>query len=86
MSPQVIVTDEIGGQKDFDALVQAASCGVKIIASAHGQTLGELLSKRYISKIITEKIFDRYIFIKREHGNILPARIYKSDLKEDAYV
>ncbi len=85
MSPQVIVTDEIGGQKDFDALVQAASCGVKIIASAHGQTLAELLSKRYINKIITEKIFDRYIFIKREHSRILPAGIYTSDLKEEPY-
>lgn len=83
MSPHVIVTDEIGGQRDFEALVQAASCGVKIIASAHGQTLKELLSKRYISKIITEKIFDRYIFIKREQNCIIPYQIYTSELKEE---
>jgi stage III sporulation protein AA len=85
MSPQGLVTDAIGGQQDCEALGQAASCGGKIIASAHGHTLGELLSTRYIEKIITEKIFDRYIFIKREHNCILPTRVYTSDLKEEMY-
>ena len=41
-SPQVIVTDEIGGESDARALVDAARCGVRLLASAHADSLGAL--------------------------------------------
>lgn len=42
MSPQVIVTDEIGGEGDKDAIVSILNAGVKIIATAHGFNISEL--------------------------------------------
>ena len=36
MSPDVIITDEIGGAEDFDAIKEIKKRGVKIITSLHG--------------------------------------------------
>ena len=36
MSPDVIITDEIGGIEDFDAIKEIKKRGVKIITSLHG--------------------------------------------------
>ena len=36
MSPQVLVTDELGGDEDARALCMMARSGVAVIASVHG--------------------------------------------------
>jgi stage III sporulation protein AA len=38
MSPDVIITDEIGGADDFDAIKEIKKRGVKIITSIHGDS------------------------------------------------
>lgn len=61
MSPAVIAVDEIGGEKDLDALAFASRCGVKIIATIHGNSLEdakEKLGQAY------EKLFTRKILIR----------------------
>lgn len=45
MSPDVIVTDEIGTQKDFLALQELSRSGVAIIATIHGSNRGEVIKK-----------------------------------------
>ena len=82
MSPQIIITDEIGGEDDFIAITNAAASGVRVIATAHGSDLEELLAKEYMKKIIGGRFFSRYLVITRENGTILPKRLYKEDLKE----
>ncbi len=37
MSPEVIVTDEIGHEGDAEAILDAMRCGVQVIASVHAQ-------------------------------------------------
>ena len=41
MSPDVIITDEIAGC-DVEAIKQALSCGVRIIATAHGDNVWQV--------------------------------------------
>ena len=36
MSPDVIVTDEIGGDRDIEALRQASRAGIRLVAACHG--------------------------------------------------
>lgn len=45
LSPQAIITDEIGGKEDIAAVQEAARCGVPIIASVHALNLEQLKSK-----------------------------------------
>lgn len=42
MSPEVIITDELGGKSDIDAISDAKSRGVNIIATIHGSNVKEI--------------------------------------------
>jgi stage III sporulation protein AA len=59
MSPEVIITDEIGSEDDIKAIENSLNAGVKFIASAHATTQEELLARPFLSKILPA--FD-YIF------------------------
>lgn len=62
MSPDVIVTDEIGSGEDFAALREAVRCGVSVIASVHAPSIGDL--KERFGKDI--RSFDKIFFIKNK--------------------
>lgn len=68
MSPQVIITDEIGNLGDYNAIRNVINAGVKIITSAHGFNITELKSRKEVIGLIEEKVFDRYIVLNNEYG------------------
>lgn len=68
MSPQVIITDEIGGNKDGEAIMAVINAGVKIIASAHGFNISELRSRREVLTLLQDRIFERYIVLSSFNG------------------
>lgn len=53
MSPDVIITDEIAGC-DMESIRQAFSCGVKIIATAHGDNVSQVLKRISLDGIAHE--------------------------------
>ena len=68
MSPQVIITDEIGNQGDKDAVIRILNAGVKIITTAHGFNISELKTRKEVISLIEEKIFERYIVLSNAEG------------------
>ena len=42
MEPEVIEIDELGSLEELDALRRAASCGCRILATVHGESLEEV--------------------------------------------
>lgn len=68
MSPQVIVTDEIGNEGDKEAVMKVVNAGVKIIASAHGYNISELKTRKEVLSLMEEKVFDRYIVLSSRSG------------------
>jgi stage III sporulation protein AA len=68
MSPQVIVTDEIGRKDDIEALEEALNAGVKIITSAHGGSLDEVKQRPFMKELIEKRIFERYILLGNSKG------------------
>jgi len=62
MSPDVIVTDEIGNKGDKDALIQVLNAGVKVISTAHGYNISELKSRKEVLSLIEEKMFEGILF------------------------
>ncbi|MCX7923271.1 MAG: stage III sporulation protein AA [Clostridia bacterium] len=68
MSPQVIVTDEIGNQGDKDAVMKVINAGVKIITTAHGYNISELKSRLEVLSLIEQKVFERYIVLSSFNG------------------
>lgn len=68
MSPQVIVTDEIGKNEDIDALRYAFNCGCYVIASIHGENITDIQRKQEMKEIIENRFFQRYIVISKCNG------------------
>lgn len=68
LSPNLIVTDEIGKEEDIDAILYAIHCGVNIMASIHCDNIDNLLHKPYFNKLIDEKIFTRFVLLSMRNG------------------
>lgn len=61
LSPDVIIMDELATEKDFLNIEYALSCGVKIIATIHGENKNDLIKKPHFNT----NLFERYVFIKK---------------------
>ncbi len=82
MNPEVIFCDEIGSPEDSASLSEAVRCGVKIIATAHGENISGLMERKDLSDTVNSRIFDRYIFISRNNDKVFPKKIYDRKLSE----
>lgn len=67
-APDVIITDEIGGDDDGYALMEAARCGVAIIASAHGASLDTGCMREQVKRLVHSGIFDLRILLGPNAG------------------
>ncbi len=68
MSPDVIVTDEIGGSEDAEAILEASNCGAAIIATAHGSSVDSLSTRQALKRLINDGVFRRIITLRRRRG------------------
>ncbi|AGB40507.1 stage III sporulation protein AA [Halobacteroides halobius DSM 5150] len=68
MSPNVIVTDEIGTKEDVDILLEALNAGVRVITTVHGSNLAEVKSRPSLAKLFKDNIFKRIIILSRAKG------------------
>ena len=74
MAPDVIVADEIGGEADAEALADAARCGVAVVASAHGRSLGEAAQRRWIREIVATRVLETLVLLGERPGHIVEIR------------
>ena len=70
MCPDVIITDEIGGEKDALALAEASRCGVAVIASAHASSYDELIKLGSLESVMRAKVFGCVLMLRRS-GSLL---------------
>jgi len=70
MSPEVIVCDELGREEDVQAVLDAARCGVSVIASAHADGLEDVIRRPVTKTLFDTGVFERYIHLGR-HGSVL---------------
>lgn len=68
LSPNIIVTDELGCKEDTDAVLYAVNCGVSLLASAHSDSIESFCSKENFEKIIRDRVFDRYVLLSMRNG------------------
>ena len=55
MSPDVVAVDELGCEEDFKAVDSVIHCGCKLIATAHGSCLEDVLDQPFFYKLMGEK-------------------------------
>ncbi|TCP52836.1 stage III sporulation protein AA [Tumebacillus sp. BK434] len=68
MSPQVLVTDEIGRAEDGQALLEAIHAGVTVITTAHGFGMHEVRTRPLLRQLFELGAFSRYIVLSRRRG------------------
>lgn len=68
MSPEVIVCDEIGTDRDVEAIVSAFNCGVNIISTIHGNNEDDLYSRPVFKKLLENKVIEKIIVLSNKNG------------------
>lgn len=68
MGPAVIASDEIGREEDSRALLEALNAGIKVITTAHGKDLAELVKRPNLHSLFNSRIFERYVILGRSQG------------------
>ena len=84
MAPTVIVTDEIGGREDADAILEARRCGVVVIATAHAEDFGALFKRSAMHDLLTEGIFNVVALLGPKPGQIAEVRKLETVREGDA--
>ena len=66
MSPQVIITDEIGSGEDASAIEEAVNAGVAVIASAHAQDTSQAARRPHLQKLMEISVFNRIVVLSAQ--------------------
>lgn len=76
MSPEIIFCDEISNEKDSQAIIKSAGCGVKFISTAHADSFENLIKRRYLYDIINSGVFEYAVIMSgsSEAGKIKDIR------------
>lgn len=70
LSPEVIITDELGGKEDADAVQDAAFSGVTVIASAHITDIGALRKRLPLMGLLFSGAFERVVLLGRRQHHV----------------
>lgn len=68
MSPQVIAIDELGGQGELRALLQAQACGCRVLATVHGENRRDVERRFGMGADGWERLFDLFIVLGKREG------------------
>ncbi len=82
MRPDVLVTDEIGRQEDVFALMEAARCGVALLASVHAEDIEDLKRRPALSNLLREMCFDRYVRLEGRGKTVRAWDTHGRELRE----
>ena len=65
MSPAVVAVDELGREEDFKAVESVIHSGCKVIATAHGNSIEDVIQQPLFENLVRRRVFERYIFLDR---------------------
>lgn len=63
MSPEVLVVDEIGNEKDIQAIQEAMHAGVSVICTAHAHTIEDIQNRPSFQSLFQSKSFIRFVHL-----------------------
>ncbi len=66
MTPSVLAVDEITAPEDVEAIRQAGYCGVKLLATAHANSLTEFRSREIYRSLLKLGIFKRALLLGQD--------------------
>ncbi len=70
MGPSCIAVDEITAKGDCAALIQAANCGVRLLATAHAGSRKDFISRSVYRPLIEENVIHTLLILRRDKSYI----------------
>lgn len=64
MNPQWVAVDEITAMDDCEALIRSAQCGVKLLATIHGEDLCDLMHRSVYKHLFAKEVFENIIIMR----------------------
>ncbi|MGL6105375.1 stage III sporulation protein AA [Romboutsia sp.] len=80
MSPNIIVTDEIGNIDEIKALYTALNGGVNLITTVHGDSIEDIKNRKELNMLLDKELFKKVIILSAKKGPGTIEKIY--DLEE----
>ncbi|MGE5593207.1 MAG: stage III sporulation protein AA [Betaproteobacteria bacterium] len=68
MSPDLVVTDEIGREEDARAVREVMNAGVSIVATAHGESLEDVTRRPALRCLFEAQMFERMVTLSSADG------------------
>lgn len=68
MGPSCIAVDEITDLEDAMALLQAANCGVRLLASAHAFSVSDFRQRNVYKPLWQQHIFDVFLVLRKDRS------------------
>lgn len=68
LSPQIIITDEIGRQEDVAAIQECVNAGVSVISSVHASSVDELERRPVMRDLLSTRAFKLAVILSRQKG------------------
>ena len=65
MSPDVIAADELGGEADARAVDAVLNAGVKLLCTAHGRDVADVMANPSLAPLASRGIFERFIVLNK---------------------
>lgn len=65
MGPQVLAADELNFLEDTEGVLEARRRGVRVLCSAHGESLQGLTKRRGMETLWTERVFARFVLVEK---------------------
>lgn len=66
MNPQAIAVDEITAEADARALLRAANCGVRLLATAHGTSAADLRRRSVYRPLAESGVFQTLLILRQD--------------------
>ncbi len=63
MSPKVLAIDELGDEEELRCLMSASACGIKVLATAHGEDFSDVERRFGIGAEKWKTVFDRCLVL-----------------------
>lgn len=82
LSPDVILCDEIGGQKECEAILSGLNSGVVFIASVHASSMEELTRKIQVKALMDCYAFETVVFLQSRES---PSQVEKIFQRKDGW-
>ena len=67
MGPDSIAVDEITEPEDVQALIQAANCGVRLLATAHASSINDFRNRTVYRPLLENNLFHTLVILNRNN-------------------